>query len=67
MLPHSDDEKYLSDLCANMRSLYEKLKEFGLPFKYLSMGMRLDFEEAILEGANIVRIGTALFEGYETK
>jgi len=29
----------------------------------LSMGMTRDFEMAILEGATIVRIGTALFEG----
>lgn len=29
----------------------------------LSMGMSGDFEEAILEGATIVRIGTAVFEG----
>jgi pyridoxal phosphate enzyme (YggS family) len=29
----------------------------------LSMGMSGDFEEAILEGATIVRIGSALFEG----
>ena len=28
---------------------------------YLSMGMSDDFEVAIEEGANIVRIGTALF------
>ncbi len=28
---------------------------------YLSMGMSGDFEEAIMHGANIVRIGTALF------
>ena len=28
---------------------------------YLSMGMSRDFAEAIAEGANIVRIGTALF------
>lgn len=29
----------------------------------LSMGMSGDFEEAILEGATIVRVGSALFEG----
>jgi hypothetical protein len=31
----------------------------------LSMGMSGDFEAAILEGATIVRIGSALFEGIE--
>jgi len=29
--------------------------------KYLSMGMTNDFEIAIQEGANIIRIGTAIF------
>ena len=29
--------------------------------KYLSMGMSNDFEVAIEEGANLVRIGTAIF------
>jgi len=29
----------------------------------LSMGMSGDFEEAILEGATLVRIGSAIFEG----
>ena len=32
-------------------------------FVELSMGMSGDFEEAILEGATIVRIGSAIFEG----
>ena len=32
----------------------------------LSMGMSDDFEQAILEGATIVRIGSALFEGIES-
>jgi pyridoxal phosphate enzyme (YggS family) len=31
----------------------------------LSMGMSSDFEEAVEEGATVVRIGTALFEGLE--
>jgi uncharacterized pyridoxal phosphate-containing UPF0001 family protein len=29
----------------------------------LSMGMTQDFEVAIEEGANLVRVGTAVFEG----
>lgn len=31
--------------------------------EHLSMGMTHDFEQAILEGATIIRIGSALFEG----
>ena len=33
----------------------------NINMKYLSMGMSDDFEEAIICGANIVRIGTRLF------
>ena len=29
--------------------------------RYLSMGMTHDFEIAIEEGANVVRVGTAIF------
>ena len=32
-------------------------------FKHLSMGMTQDFEVAIEEGADFLRIGSALFEG----
>jgi len=39
-------------------SLEEKL---GIRLPELSMGMSGDFEEAVLEGATLVRVGTALF------
>ena len=32
-----------------------------LDFKYLSMGMSHDYEIAIMEGSNLIRIGTAIF------
>jgi len=35
----------------------------NVSMRYLSMGMTQDFEVAIEEGANIVRIGRAIFEG----
>jgi PLP dependent protein len=35
----------------------------GVVLNELSMGMSGDFEEAILQGATIVRVGSALFEG----
>jgi pyridoxal phosphate enzyme (YggS family) len=40
--------------------------ELGLPLPHLSMGMTNDFEVAIEEGATLVRIGSALFQGLET-
>ncbi|MEO0091057.1 MAG: YggS family pyridoxal phosphate-dependent enzyme [candidate division WOR-3 bacterium] len=42
--------------------LREKVKEkFKISLPYLSMGMSSDFEVAIEEGANIIRIGTLIF------
>jgi pyridoxal phosphate enzyme (YggS family) len=49
-----------------LRELRDRLsQETGLPLAELSMGMSNDFETAILEGATLVRIGSALFEGVE--
>jgi pyridoxal phosphate enzyme (YggS family) len=41
--------------------LYQHLKATGFPLQYLSMGMSDDFETAISEGSNMVRIGQAIF------
>lgn len=45
------------------RPVFRNLKKMGdnLGLKYLSMGMSQDYMVAISEGANIVRIGTAIF------
>jgi pyridoxal phosphate enzyme (YggS family) len=51
---------------ARLRELREKLLGRlppGVQLDELSMGMSGDFEQAIAEGATIVRIGSALFEG----
>ncbi len=47
-----------------MKSLYDRVSYNnykGFDMKFLSMGMTDDFEEAIEEGANIVRVGTGIF------
>jgi pyridoxal phosphate enzyme (YggS family) len=41
----------------------ELRRRTGLPLAELSMGMSADFESAIEDGATLVRIGSALFEG----
>ena len=46
------------------KELFDEIRESGVAsptFNILSMGMSGDFEAAILEGANMVRVGTALF------
>ena len=46
---------------ARLRELAESLARDGLELDTLSMGMSDDFRAAIMEGATIVRIGTAIF------
>ncbi|WP_144162444.1 YggS family pyridoxal phosphate-dependent enzyme [Paraburkholderia sp. BCC1885] len=44
-----------------LRELFEQLRAAGLDLDTLSMGMSGDLEAAVLEGATIVRVGTAIF------
>lgn len=46
---------------AQLRALFEQLNRHGLQLDTLSMGMSHDMAAAILEGATIVRVGTAIF------
>ncbi|MCE9630792.1 MAG: YggS family pyridoxal phosphate-dependent enzyme [Planctomycetia bacterium] len=50
---------------ARLREIRDRLAREVPPemLRELSMGMSGDFEEAILEGSTMVRIGSALFEG----
>ena len=44
-----------------LRILLHELQTHGLALDTLSMGMSADLEAAVLEGATIVRVGTAIF------
>ncbi len=44
-----------------LRALLEALRRGGLELDTLSMGMSADLEAAILEGATMVRVGSAIF------
>ncbi|WP_250450335.1 YggS family pyridoxal phosphate-dependent enzyme [Caballeronia sp. ATUFL_M2_KS44] len=46
---------------ARLRDLMNTLRADGLDLDTLSMGMSADLEAAVLEGATMVRIGTAIF------
>ena len=62
--PHTKDERIVRRAFAQMRALYETLGEETYAhsrMQYLSMGMSGDFIWAIEEGANVVRIGSAIF------
>lgn len=60
--PLSDDPEHVRRAFRLTRELYERSKEIvGESFRWLSMGMSGDYETAIEEGSNMVRIGTAIF------
>lgn len=54
----------MAPLVGDPRPIFKSLKKMAddLGLKYLSMGMTQDYMVAIEEGANMVRIGTAIFK-----
>lgn len=62
--PFVGDDYILRKIFSGMYELGEKVKAINyseLEFEYLSMGMTNDFEIAIEEGSNMVRVGTGIF------
>lgn len=62
--PFSENPEDVRWVFRKMKEIFDKISEMKLintEMKYLSMGMTNDFEIAIEEGANMVRIGTAIF------
>ena len=62
--PNYEDVEKCRPLFRQMYELFQHLKSSnssGSDIKYLSMGMTHDYQIAIEEGANIVRVGTAIF------
>ena len=43
---------------------YGQIQHERLDFKYLSMGMSGDFQVAIEEGSNLIRVGTSISVSY---
>lgn len=68
MAPVSDDPERVRPIFRELRRLRDewatRFPRLG-PLPHLSMGMTQDFEVAIEEGATLVRIGSALFEGLD--
>lgn len=62
--PNDEDKEITRNYFKKMYKLFNQLKEYkydNFNVKYLSMGMTDDFEIAIEEGANIIRVGTGIF------
>jgi len=57
----SDDVELQRRRFRDLRLLLEQLNRAGFGLDTLSMGMSQDLEAAIMEGATIVRVGTAIF------
>jgi uncharacterized pyridoxal phosphate-containing UPF0001 family protein len=63
MAPFTSDGGVLRRTFRRTRELYERCRDGIARFeaRYLSMGMTNDFEIAVEEGSNMVRLGTVLF------
>jgi pyridoxal phosphate enzyme (YggS family) len=64
MAPFVNDPEEVRFVFRELRLLAERIKQESIPgieMKHLSMGMTNDFEVAIEEGANLIRVGTGIF------
>ena len=66
MMPIVDDPETCRPMFKELRELSERIRDENIQnveMNILSMGMTQDFKVAIEEGANLVRVGSAIFEG----
>lgn len=66
MAPKTDDKELIRKVFSKMNKIYidkrsEKYHNRGIYIEYLSMGMSSDYEIAVEQGANLVRVGTEIF------
>ena len=59
--PNTPDQSVLHAVFRQGYEYFCKLKRLRKDIDYLSMGMTSDYDVAVEEGANMVRVGTALF------
>ncbi|HHY90059.1 MAG TPA: YggS family pyridoxal phosphate-dependent enzyme [Clostridiales bacterium] len=62
--PYEENPEKVRPYFRTLKSIFERIKAQKLEridMQYLSMGMSNDFKVAIEEGANMIRIGTAIF------
>ncbi|WP_425446000.1 YggS family pyridoxal phosphate-dependent enzyme [Dethiothermospora halolimnae] len=64
MAPYAEDPEDIRYVFRDLKKLSENIKNKNyenVDMNYLSMGMTNDYEIAVEEGANIVRVGTGIF------
>lgn len=62
--PYDENPENVRPIFRLLRQKFDELAQMNIPntdMKYLSMGMSNDYAVAIEEGANMIRIGTAIF------
>lgn len=62
--PYEEDVNDARPYFAEVKKIYDKyskMKSEKVDFQYLSMGMTNDFQVAVEEGSNLIRVGTAIF------
>jgi PLP dependent protein len=57
----TDNEIEIRENFRLLKNLYEDLRPINNHFEYISMGMTSDYEIAIEEGSNMLRVGSAIF------
>ncbi len=53
-------EENIRDFAAT-KKIFDDMQSAGFNMRYLSMGMSNDYEDAVKQGANVVRVGSAIF------
>lgn len=64
MAPHVEDQEDTRQYFKALKSISEEIDKIDLQnveMTYLSMGMSNDFEIAVQEGANLIRVGSSIF------
>lgn len=65
MAPYDISEKELHEIFVTLKELQSKVQALGLPHapcKKVSMGMSQDYQIALEEGSNYIRVGQAIYE-----
>lgn len=61
MASFSSDKNMISDEFKRLKIFYDKMNSLDAGFSILSMGMSGDYELALANGSNMIRVGSAIF------
>jgi len=62
MATNTDNKEQVRAEFRNLATFYKRMEEvYDLGFKFLSMGMSGDYQVAIQEGSNMIRVGSSIF------